>query len=219
MAVDDIWAVHFRGVARGVAILNTMHFRQLSEPSGDDHDALEASIATEIRSPYRGCFTEDYTLDELGVEQVITGETYKPNAERTYSMGMAGTRDDLGWDLAPVWLTGEIRIPGTLRGRRRRGRIFVGTLTDGDIQPDGSLNGDAGYLLEALRTLTTAMAHYVPASGDFADDVWELGVFSWTGASKPGVGDAVGNNTDDWWTPGAAPVASTLMHTQKSRLS
>jgi len=167
-AVNDIFRVSL--VGRGVAGIhvNTFHVRQTIVVGGDPLAQVSAAFAPALVE-YMACFPTTFTLEEIGVAQVIVGQTGLPVAH--FPQSQLGTRTPA--EFLPFQSAAVVTIKGAGGGRRGTGRMYFGYTFESD-QANGlwlaGVTDKYGTFIDALADA------YNGESTDF-----ELGVFSTVG--------------------------------------
>ena len=168
MSIGDVYRVSIIGAAAGVQIVNTFHVRQVSGLT----NTVESDVATifnaSCKTPYLACLDDSYAMERINVIKVSEGP---PEGGDIVSTG-AGT---LLGEALPFQDAAVLSIRTGVPGRRYRGRMYIGPLTE-NYQASGVLSG-------AYITLLTAFGNAMLGAFDTLDQfawvVWsEVGGFS-----------------------------------------
>lgn len=132
MAVNDTWGLIVRGTVSGSQHIHTLHFREL----GGDFLGSDLVTAWEAGAgaAYRGMFpTHQPCVQYIKAEKVCGSLPFPAPVEVVPAAGaMMGTRATAAAEGLPAFVAACVIERGTLAGRSRSGRFFIGGLMETD---------------------------------------------------------------------------------------
>lgn len=162
MALGDCYRVSIVGTINNVVIVNTFHVVQESGLIGTVEGDIASVWGSSPRTNYLTLKPTTYTLQKMSVIKVSGGA---PEGGDVALTG-AGTRSG---DVLPYQTAAVITLKTGIPGRRYRGRMYIGPLTEGD-QNNGILN------TTALTNLNSYMGALMSSFG--SGDQFRLAVWS-----------------------------------------
>jgi hypothetical protein len=224
MAIGDMWRVQVQAMFLGQTHLNALYFE--CKTATDPTQAQMNALAIEIKDLHRSRQADVYAYQRWKAVQVRgLGITYPPpKYQRVGGLFLEGNfvTNTNGSMIDTQQLPPQCAFVTTLKspniGRSRRGRIYVGGLTES--QQQGGV-WDPATISTFTTSWTTFMAKYVWPSGTSPD--FSLGIWSETIATgnkqKPGGGyDHVANPSPETAGVGVISVVHrSTVYTQRRR--
>jgi hypothetical protein len=178
MATNDTFEFACRGVVNGTQHIHTLHFRQV-DPVLDGGNLI-THWQTNCQTAYRGLFHNSQTPVLNLKAAKVCGATPLPAPVEVGVTGATtfGTRTTTG-DNLPAFVACQVALKGTLAGKSRQGRFFLGGLWEAD-----NVGNDltAAYLLLVQAYIDVLKAQYVTGT----PTAWQLVVHSRKLAAVPG---------------------------------
>jgi len=156
MAVNDTWQLNVIGVSGGTQHIHTLHFRELGgDFTGED---LIGSWRTAAETAYRAHFASyDAVIGKITAQKVC-GSVPLPAASEYIALPGAGngTKAVGGDNQMPSFCAALVTERGTLQGRSRSGRFFLGGLFEADVDGNALTAGEVTRIQAYCTALKTA---------------------------------------------------------------
>lgn len=186
MATNSTYLLVVQGISHGVQHIHTLHFRQI-DPLLDADDLIDHWLAN-ASATYRAMFDNDDFPVQLIKASEICGSTPLPAPVERSVLGAAsfGTTAKPGEGM-PSFVACNVKEKGTLAGKTRQGRFFIGGLYEGDC----SYNALTPAYLALVQAYCTALTdEYITGT----PSSWQLVVHSRLLASVPGTDCQLSSN-------------------------
>lgn len=225
MAIGDVWKLQTTAMFLGQTHLNTLHFecKTATEPT----TAVMAALAVEMKDLHRARQADIYAYQRWKATQVRgAGISYPPPKytrvgglflEGNFTSNQNGTMIDT--QQLPPQCAFVITLKSPNIGRSRRGRIYIGGLTESQQQGG---TWDPATVTAFTTTWNTFMAKYVWPAGtspDFSMAVWSETIATGNKARPGGGYDHVATPSPETAGVGVISVVHrTTVYTQRRRV-
>jgi len=126
VALGDVFEFAVRGRWADQRIINVFHYRAIAS-AGSEHTDLVTAWEASVKTPYLNVMSTEYTLEDYAIRkpndpefaQAIISASSPVAGARTGTVGVPGGAAVI------TWTTG-------LAGRSRRGRTYIGPLSETD---------------------------------------------------------------------------------------
>lgn len=135
-AINEIWRLSVKGLVHGQQHQHSLHFRT-NVPLLNGAGLVTAWSGAPMTA-YRACFNVYGYPTQLIQAQMVCGQTPVPGATEVVPAValQAGTRSTTSDDPQPAFIAALVNEKGTLAGRSRSGRFFLGGLFESDVVGD-----------------------------------------------------------------------------------